>query len=138
MSCVHLHGLHPMHETYAFSTNHGYCRVPKTKHPLHCIEICLNIIHHEAFEVDILYFAYLLDKSCKGRPHEDLWINIIKLHVTYNYSQYLAICHVINMTTHGSATLNTFDMIKHDPHIFQNLLLVACTLQYQHHLQANV
>ncbi len=61
MSCVHLHGLHPMHETNAFSTNHGNCRVPKTKHPPHCIEICLNIICHETFEVDIFYYAYLLN-----------------------------------------------------------------------------
>jgi hypothetical protein len=33
-SCVHLHRLHPMHETCAFSTNHGYYKVPITKYIL--------------------------------------------------------------------------------------------------------
>ncbi len=118
-SYVHLHGQCPMHETCAFSTNHGYCKILGTKHPPHYIEICLGTIHHEASEVDILYYAYLLNKSCKGKPHEDLWINIFILPVAYTYSQYFAICQVINMTTHGSLTLNMFHTIKHHPHIFK-------------------
>jgi hypothetical protein len=48
-----------------------------------------------------------------------LWINIIRFHVTCSYSQYLTICHVINMITYRSPTLNMFDMIKHGPHILK-------------------
>jgi hypothetical protein len=40
-----------MHETCAFSTNHGYYKVPITKCPPHYIEIRLGTIHYEAFEI---------------------------------------------------------------------------------------
>ncbi len=59
-SHVHLHGLYPMHKTCLFSTNHGYCKVPKNKHPPHCTKIRMGTIHHEAFEVDFFIIPTFL------------------------------------------------------------------------------
>ncbi len=117
-SYVHLHELCPMHETCAFSTKHGYIKVPITKCPLHYIEIHLGIIHCEALEIDIFYFAFFLTSLVKENHMKicESTSSNCMLHIAIvNTLQY----DVINMITHGNPTLNTFDVIKHDPHIFK-------------------
>jgi hypothetical protein len=87
--------------------------VPKTVNDYDNIPICLQIVHHESFEV--WYGIYVLDHCfIELCPHHLLCFDVFKLHVANFTGHDFAICHIIYMASHYCLINNMPDMVKHD------------------------
>jgi hypothetical protein len=82
------------------------------------ILICLGTIYHEPFEIWICD-TFFQNNGIQVLQKDTLGSNVVQLHVADNNKHYFVIDKVIDMASHGHPTLNTFDMIKHHPQIFQ-------------------
>jgi hypothetical protein len=75
-------------------------------------------LDYKAFEVWLLH-ALLLHEFVEFFLHNALDLCVYQLHVTHGNGHDLAVHCIVHVTRHCGPCLDTLDMVKHEPRVFQ-------------------
>ena len=112
-------GLNPIEEASPFLVLHGNHGITTTENHPDSILVCLRTIYHESLEfrlwntVPYHNIIYILPKYYL-RSNIILW-----LHIADRNSHDSTISGAVDVASHGCPMLDTHDVIKHDPRMFQ-------------------
>ena len=97
---------------------HGNCCITTAVNHLDSIPVCLNIVCHEFLELRQWNTVPCHDIiQVLSKYH--LSSSILWLHIIDRNGHDSLICGVVNVASHGYSILDTLNMIKHDPCVFQ-------------------
>jgi hypothetical protein len=103
-----------MEITRLLAAFHGYLWVSGSVYDTHKVLIGLSTIHHETFELRLVYSMPTHD-VVKVLPEHELSIFVLRLEITASNGEYTLVRGVVHVAGHGGLVGNLFDVVKHHP-----------------------